>query len=116
MTARYDRELAPIGLTVTQYALLSRILRAKSIALTDLAADMGMDRTTLNRDLLPLERAGWIRSAQGQDRRRRLLELTPAGKARHKAAQPYWSSVQKEMLGKLGAERWQNLQEILQLL
>jgi DNA-binding MarR family transcriptional regulator len=113
VTARYDRALSAAGLTVTQYAILARIHRAKAVALTELAANMGMDRTTLHRDLLPLERAGWVRSAEGEDRRQRLLELTPAGKARHKAARPAWAAAQRETLARLGEERWQQLREIL---
>jgi DNA-binding MarR family transcriptional regulator len=113
VTSRYDRGLASAGLTVTQYALLSRIKRAGAVSLKDLAGGMGMDRTTLTRDLQPLERAGWVASDSGADRRRRLIKLTPAGKMQFETAYPLWEAIQKEMLRKIGKARWQSLQEIL---
>lgn len=56
MTALYDRELAPTGLRLTQYSLLATLRReggAVGIAVSDLAAAMDMDRTTLTRNLRP---------------------------------------------------------------
>src|SRR5262245_29764656 len=107
VTAQYDGALAATGLTVTQYALLSRINRAGALPLTDLAAAMGMDRTTLTRTLLPIEREGWVHSVSATDRRQRVLQLTAAGKARFEAAYPVWAATQKTMVRKLGKARWE---------
>ena len=40
-----------------------------------------MDRTTLTRDLKPLEKRGLLTTRHGEDRRTRILELTPEGEA-----------------------------------
>ena len=64
-SAIYDRYLAPVGLTVTQYAILVNIGRADRISRTDLADLMGMERTTLTRNLQPLERQSLIKTTTG---------------------------------------------------
>src|SRR4051812_31437692 len=79
ISSLYDRELAASGISVTQYALLARIGRADGLSRTTLAAQLGMDRTTLTRNLGPLERAGLVTSKSGEDRREKLLQLTSAG-------------------------------------
>ena len=60
LSALYDQTLAPAGITVTQYALLVNVARAGKISRTALAAQLGMDRTTLTRNLMPLEKAGFV--------------------------------------------------------
>lgn len=65
----YDEALAPAGVTVTQYALLARIGRTAGLSRTALAAQLGMERTTLTRNLGPLERAGFVISKPAEDRR-----------------------------------------------
>ena len=76
----YDGALEPAGVTVTQYALLARIGRADGLSRTVLAAQVGMDRTTLTRNLVPLERKGLVASKPSKDRRAKMLHLTANGK------------------------------------
>lgn len=109
----YDTALAAAGVTVTQYALLARIGRVDGMSLSVLSAQLGMDRTTLTRNLAPLERDGFITSKPGEDRRERLLHLTAAGKKKAAAARPLWLSAQREFLEQLGAERLGELRELL---
>ena len=61
ITQFYDQHLAPVGLRTTQFSILSRLRRKGPMAINALAADMVMDRTTLGRNILPLERDGLIR-------------------------------------------------------
>lgn len=109
----YDEALAPAGVTVTQYALLARIGRADGLSRTALAAQLGMDRTTLTRNLIPLEREAFILSRPGGDRREKLLYLTPAGRKRAAAARPLWLSAQRRMVQRLGLDHLGALQELL---
>jgi len=59
----YDQVFAPIGLRATQYAILTRLRRDGPMAINALAAALVMDRTTLGRNILPLERDGLIEIA-----------------------------------------------------
>jgi DNA-binding MarR family transcriptional regulator len=98
----YDRYLAPVGLTVTQYAVLVNIGRAERIRRTDLAAELGMDRTTLTRNLRPLETRKLLESVTGDDRREKLLQLTSAGVKRLEASYPLWAEAQRYVTGEIG--------------
>lgn len=91
----YDQHLAACGLTSTQYAVLSHLQRAGAASVAQVAESMVMDRTTLTRNLAPLERDGLVQvvAAEG-DRRRKVLSLTPAGTQRLAAARPQWRRAQ----------------------
>lgn len=109
----YDERLLPAGISVTQYALLARIGRSDGLSRTVLAAQLGMERTTLTRNLAPLERAGLVSNKPGEDRREKHLYLTAAGQKVAATSKPYWQNAQERMLRHLGPERWRQLQEIL---
>jgi DNA-binding MarR family transcriptional regulator len=103
LTAVYDRTLAPLGLRVTQYSLLSNLRRSPQPTLTELAALLDMDRTTLTRNLKPLVDAGWVRMRQGgQDARARNAELTTAGRELLETARPLWRRAQDEINATIG--------------
>src|ERR1700694_2757868 len=83
----YDQFLAPIGFCPTQYSILARLKRRGPQSINTLAESMVMDRTTLGRNILPLERDGLIRiEPAGSDRRVRELRLTKAGAQRLQGA------------------------------
>lgn len=65
-----------------------------------------MDRTTLTRNLRPLERRRLVRIERGPDRRQRFMSLTGAGRAAMERALPLWQAAQSRMVGRGGAERW----------
>ncbi|MGA9947175.1 MAG: MarR family winged helix-turn-helix transcriptional regulator, partial [Xanthobacteraceae bacterium] len=56
VTQIYDQVLAPSGLRATQYSILARLQRKGPMTNNALAAELVMDRTTLGRNILPLER------------------------------------------------------------
>lgn len=98
MTALYDRELAPTGLRLTQYSLLATLRREagdSGAAVSDLAAAMDMDRTTLSRNLRPLLDQGLVElGADPADARVRRAVLTPKGHAAFMEAMPHWRMAQ----------------------
>ncbi len=98
MTALYDRELAPTGLRLTQYSLLATLRREgrdAGVAVSDLAAAMDMDRTTLTRNLRPLLEQGLVQlRADPADARVRRALVTAKGDAAFVAAMPYWRVAQ----------------------
>ena len=60
-TQLYDRHLAPAGIRTTQFSVLANLRRLGPMTINRLAAEMVIDRTTLGRNILPLERDGLIR-------------------------------------------------------
>ncbi|MBF2006109.1 MAG: MarR family transcriptional regulator [Chlorogloeopsis fritschii C42_A2020_084] len=73
VTQIYDWHLQPSGLRITQFSLLATLGAAKSVSVTELAEALGMDRTTLIRNLRPLERSGYLTVDAGSDRRSQKL-------------------------------------------
>src|ERR1700741_245510 len=83
----YDQLLAPIGLRTTQFSILAKLKRRGPLTINALAKDMVMDRTTLGRNILPLERDGLIGIEPiASDRRAKELHLTNTGERRLRAA------------------------------
>jgi len=106
----YDRAIAPSGLRSTQFTLMAAIGALGRITMTELANYLSLDRTTLTRNLRPLQRRGFVASGVGADRRRRELWLTPEGVTACEEALPLWRKAQEELLGEIGTARWQALQ------
>ena len=95
VTQHYDRALAPCGLRVTQFALLSRLVRPEAMAIGPLADALDMDRTTLTRNLRPLVDAKLVALASSRsDARVREVRLTAAGRRRHDEAKRLWRHAQ----------------------
>jgi DNA-binding MarR family transcriptional regulator len=109
VTQAYDAALQPSGLKATQFTVLVAIARIGRPPLTRLAEALVMDRTTLSRNLRPLERDGLVAIAAGGDRRTREIRLTPKGRKALERALPLWERVQARMRDGLGRRRWQGL-------
>jgi DNA-binding MarR family transcriptional regulator len=106
----YDEALRPSGLAITQYALLSTLARAgRPLLHSDLAARQEMAGTTLSRTLKPLARDGLVRIEPGDDRRTRLVAITPEGELALERARPLWRSVQGRIVADVGEERAERL-------
>jgi DNA-binding MarR family transcriptional regulator len=113
VTALYDRILAPTGLRATQVTLLVALQRAGPIPFTRLAGVLGMDRTTLTRNLAPLQRGRLVALTTGADRRVRLATLTEKGRKVLVAAIPLWEEAQDRIAGALGPGRWEAIRRDL---
>ena len=106
ITQIYDRVLAPSGLRVTQFSLLSPLLRSGPLAVGALATTLDMDRTTLTRNLKPLIDAGLVSLARSAtDARQREIVLTEVGRARHRDAKKLWRRAQDEINRTLGSPK-----------
>ena len=101
----YDDVLRPSGLRITQFSLLARVMELQPVTINDLAEAVLMDRTTLGRNLKPLEKLGLVRIAPGPDRRTRLVRPTPEGRTALMRTLPLWQKAQAHMTKKLGADR-----------
>ena len=112
VTQFYDYALRPSGLRLTQYSLLANINRADGLCITDLAERLAMERTTLTRNLRPLEQAGWIRVAAGANRRQRAVHITPEGSTKFEQAKPLWKAAEsmfREQIGRTDTEALRGL-------
>jgi DNA-binding MarR family transcriptional regulator len=106
VTQLYDQFLAPVGLHVTQFSILAKLKRLGPMTINALAKEMVMDRTTLGRNVLPLERDGLIRiEASATDRRAKQLHLTKAGEKRLLAGREAWERAQARFDSRFGAKR-----------
>jgi DNA-binding MarR family transcriptional regulator len=102
-------------MTITQYSLLANIGRASQLSHTVLADKLGMDRTTLTRNLRPLIKAQWVAVTSGEDRRQHLLQLTAAGKKKLTRSIPLWEEVQGRFVSEIGAQPLKELRTLLRL-
>jgi DNA-binding MarR family transcriptional regulator len=110
----YDQFLAPSGLRTTQYSILARLQRKGAMTINALAADLVTDRTTLGRNLLPLQREGLITIEPGQaDRRSKEIRLTDTGAARVRSARKGWEEAQAQFEGAFGVKRAKELRALL---
>jgi DNA-binding MarR family transcriptional regulator len=114
VTQFYDHLLAPTGLRTTQFSILAKLKRLGPLTINGLAKAMVMDRTTLGRNILPLERKRLITIGSGtSDRRAKVVQLTSAGEKRLQAARSAWSKAQADFEGTFGPKRAANLRGLL---
>jgi DNA-binding MarR family transcriptional regulator len=113
LSSLYDTLLSPEGLTITQYSLLANIERAGQLSHAVLAENVGMDRTTLTRNLRPLTTTKWVAATIGKDRRQHLLQLTAAGRRKLVRTLPMWEEAQRQFLSQIGTESLQELRTLL---
>src|SRR5215472_4654452 len=105
VTRAYDEALRPVGLRATQLVILVAAGADDALSITALAKLMGMDRSTLTRNLAPLEREGLIRMGNEGWRRSRTVAITQKGRSRIREALPLWQKAQEQFRKKLG-RRW----------
>jgi len=114
ITQLYDEFLAPSGVRATQYSILARLRRNGPMTINALAAELVMDRTTLGRNIRPLQRDGLIAVvAAKSDRRSKELRLTAAGAARFGAARKAWRQAQARFETSFGVKRAAELRQLL---
>ena len=106
ITQLYEEALRPTGLRATQFTLLVATRVMGTATINGLAKGLVMDRTTLTRNMKPLEKQGFIRITPGkEDRREREVTLTLAGQGILSEALPLWKTVQQSVVESLGQSR-----------
>lgn len=113
VSSYYDEVLAPLGVNIGQFSLLRNINRTAPVSLTDLAARVELDRSTVGRNAKVLERLGLVKIGHGEDQREAMLEIAPKGHTVLKEGAPLWDSVQDDIEARLGPEKTKQLQELL---
>lgn len=112
VTALYDRHVEAAGVTIQQFCVLRHVRDWGPVSVTELSERIGLDRTTLSRNLALLERRGLL-TAQPSPGRQRLMVLTGDGKKTLRRALLCWRTAQKEIEDRLGAGRVERLEELL---
>jgi DNA-binding MarR family transcriptional regulator len=98
--------MRPAPLRGPQFTLMMMIARRQSPTISELAREIGADRTTMTRNLEKLQKRGFIRITHGKNLRTKAVEIAPKGTTALERSISYWQQAQSKVLKKLGQERW----------
>ncbi|QWG20575.1 MarR family winged helix-turn-helix transcriptional regulator [Bradyrhizobium sediminis] len=104
ITRLYDGYMQKSGIRITQFTILSQLMLRGEMPIGKLAGLLGMERTTLTRNLTPLEARKWISIKAGDDPRARMIAITAQGRGAVRRGFPFWSEAQAHVARLLGAD------------
>lgn len=104
VTRFYDDQLRPTGLRATQANVLATVAAKGELSISALSDELGMDRTTLTRNLRPLEQRGLLVVSPEGPHRIRLVRLTSLGVTALGAAAVLWEEAQSALEEHLGED------------
>ena len=105
VTRLYDEALADVGLNAAQFSLLRNLQRLGQPSISALAEAMGLDRSTLGRNLRVVEGRGLVQLGEGADQRSRQVALSDAGRQVLEQGAPLWEHAQQQLALRLGADK-----------
>lgn len=97
VTRLADRRLRPFGVTAAQFNILGMLVTRPGRSISEMAAELAMERTTLSRNLALLERKSLIETTEAGDGKARVYELTPTGRVVFDKAVPEWRNLLAEL-------------------
>ncbi|MBW8864997.1 MAG: winged helix-turn-helix transcriptional regulator [Verrucomicrobia bacterium] len=106
VTQFYDAEMRRYGIRPTQGSILASLIAKDSWNMAELSDWLGMERTTLVRNLRPLQRDGFVKAVGGGRGNRVELTITPKGRNQVEKLTPAWKSAQSAAVKTLGEQRW----------
>lgn len=106
VTQFFDAEMRRQGIRSTQGAVLSALQATGTSNMAELSEVLGMERTTLLRNLQPLQRDGLVVIEGGGHGRPVELALTAKGRKQLEKLAPAWESAQRTAVEVLGEKRW----------
>lgn len=104
ITRLYDGYMQKSGIRATQFTILSQLMLRGEMPIGKLAGILGMERTTLTRNLTLLETRKWISIKIGDDPRSRVIGITAQGRSMVRRGFPFWSKAQAHVGKMLGAD------------
>ena len=114
VTRFYDTALEPSGLKVTQYSVLTNARDLEPVSISRLAEFLGLDRTTLGRNLRILEREKLVVLGPSQeDQREHTIRVTAEGHQALAVAYPLWKVAQRKISHGLGKDQLAALNTLL---
>ncbi len=108
VSAIYEKELRPAGVTIAQFTLLTALACGLRTA-KELGQHLQLEKSTLSRNLERMTSLGWIEARAASDARSAELTLTAAGRGRLRAAYPAWKRAQAATQALLGADALERL-------
>jgi DNA-binding MarR family transcriptional regulator len=102
ITRGFDRLLRPHGLRITQFTILVMLMLRGPTSIGELAKKLGVERTTLSRNLALIESASWVKIRPGDDARSRIVSVTAKGRARVGASLSAWRQAQQAVAAAIG--------------
>jgi len=115
VTRAYDEALRPTGLRATQLSVLVGVASERGTSIAFLSRSLGMDRSTLTRNIRPLLKSGLVTLGPEGWHRSRVLDITRQGTDRLMKAFPLWKEVQQQLRQKFGNSRWLTLRTELMI-
>jgi DNA-binding MarR family transcriptional regulator len=109
VTKFYDAEMRRHGIRPTQGTILLSLNGKPAWTMAELSDWLGMDRTTLVRNLKPLQRDGLVEAAGGGRGSRVEVSITAKGREKITECLPAWREAQDAAVNALGKERWSEL-------
>ena len=106
ITQFFDAEVRRHGIRPTQTPILGALQARDGWGMAELSEWLGMERTTLVRNLRPLQRDGLVRAKGGGRGGHVALEITEKGRASLAKTLPAWRAAQDHVVAILGTERW----------
>lgn len=106
ITQFFDAELRRHGIRPTQTPILASLTARAGWTMAELSDWLGMERTTLVRNLRPLEREGLVKLTGGGRGGKVALAVTPKGKSTLARLMPTWRAAQQKVVNTLGPARW----------
>jgi len=109
VTRLYDDAFRPVGLRATQLTVLIAVALGEAVSIASLSRLLGMDRSTLTRNLRPLEEKGLVALGPEGHHRSRTLSATAKGEQLVRKALPIWEKTQQKIREELTKPHWTNL-------
>lgn len=109
VTQRFDRVFRGAHITANQFSILMASYNQQGILLTKLAKSLGMERTTLSRNLSLLEQRELVTIGTGGDKRERRITVTSKGITLLEKTLPLWQKAQNQVIEAVGQEEWEGL-------
>jgi len=103
ITRAFDRRLRPHGIRGTQFSILVALIEGGPTTIGELAGFLGIERTTLTRNLDVVAAQGWVKIGVGsEDARSRIVAVSQDGRKAVAAALPAWREAQNAAVAALG--------------
>lgn len=112
VTQLYGHEMGR-NVEPTQFAVLSALHRKPGASQSSLGQVLGLDKTTVSRNLRLMHRNGWIEPSRAEDLRERGYRLTRAGRKILALTQPAWARAQAKLRDRLGPDEWETMMRMV---
>jgi DNA-binding MarR family transcriptional regulator len=113
ITRVYDDALRPMGITASQFTLLTQLAQQDGITAVEIGHSLDIEKSTLSRNLKRLLALGHLTMDPPAGRRGRGLHLTPKGEGVIEKAYPVWKDAQTRTVRVMGPESRMTLDTLL---